>query len=307
MSLLEHPARGFLRQRLQVGVTWKEEEPADALPIELDSLEVWGVGARVLADRLKGLDPAASKEIELRRGDLPPGPLGAKYLQEVLGEVDKLILASTTERAIPPESYDVDVALSDGTRLTGTVGDVHGDSILSITYSSLGPRQRLHAWVQLVALTVAQPDREWQAVAVGRGAKGKGAKRSVLGPLPHEEAKAALDELVALYRSGLTSPLPLPIKSGAEYAFVRDKGTRTAGARIGAEKKWVGDRFPGERADAEHVLVYGPDAPFSVLTDQPPAPGEGGRGWSGDETDRFGLLARRLWDRLLANENAVQT
>jgi exodeoxyribonuclease V gamma subunit len=307
MSLLEHPARGFLRQRLQVGVTWKEEEPADALPIELDSLEVWGVGARVLADRLKGLDPAASKEIELRRGDLPPGPLGAKYLQDVLGEVDKLMLASTIERAVPPESYDVDVALSDGTRLTGTVSDVRADAILSITYSSLGARQRLHAWVQLVALTASQPDREWQGVAVGRGAKGKGAKKSILGPLPQEEAKAALDELVALYRTGLASPLPLPVKSSAEYAFLRDRGTRTAGARIGAEKRWLSDRFPGEQADAEHVLVYGPDAPFSVLTDQQPTRGEGGRGWSTDETDRFGLLARRLWDRLLANENAVQT
>ena len=191
MSLLEHPARGFLRQRLQVGVTWKEEEPADALPIELDSLEVWGVGARVLADRLAGLDPAACKEIELRRGDLPPGPLGAKYLQDVGGEVDKLILASTVEREHPPESYDVDVALSDGTRLTGTVGGVRGDVILSITYSRLGAKQRLHAWVELVALTVAQPDREWRAVAVGRGSKGKGAKRSLLGPLPPSRSQGS--------------------------------------------------------------------------------------------------------------------
>jgi len=307
MSLLEHPARGFLRQRLQVGVTWKEEEPADALPIELDSLQVWGVGARVLADRLAGLDPAASKEIELRRGDLPPGPLGAKYLQGVFDEVDKLMLASTLERAVPPESYDVDVPLSDGTRLTGTVGDVRGDAILSITYSSLGARQRLHAWIQLVALTASQPGREWQGVAVGRGGKGKGAKRSLLGPLLQADALAVLNELVALYRTGLRSPLPLPVKSSAEYAFLRDTGTRTAGARIGAEKRWLTDRFPGEQADAEHVLVYGPSAPFSVLTDQAAAHGEGGRGWPADETDRFGLLARRLWDRLLANETQVQT
>jgi hypothetical protein len=44
-----------------------------------------------------------------------------------------------------------------------------------------------------------------------------------------------------------------------------------------------------------------------VLTTQRPADGERGAGWHADETDRFGLLARRLWDRLLANENAVQT
>jgi exodeoxyribonuclease V gamma subunit len=307
MSLLEHPARGFLRQRLQVGLTWAEEEPSDALPIELDSLEVWSVGTRVLADRLAGLDPAACMAVELRRGDLPPGPLGIGNLQEVGREVDKLIYASTLDREHPPESYDVDVALSDGTRLTGTVGGVRGDVILSMTYSKLGAKQRLHAWVELVALTVAQPDREWHAVAVGRGSKGKPPKRSLLGPLPFAEAQVALEELVALYRAGLVSPLPLPVKSGAEYAFLRDKGTRTAGARVGAEKSWLSGMFPGEQADAEHVLIYGPDAPFSVLTDQHAAPGEGGSGWPADETDRFGLLARRLWDRLLANETSVQT
>jgi exodeoxyribonuclease V gamma subunit len=305
LSLFQHPARGFLRQRLRVGLTWREEEPSDALPIVLNPLEMWAVGDRVLADRLAGLDPAACMAVELRRGDLPPGPLGVGDLQHIGRAVDLLIHASSIERQNPPESYDVDVALTDGTRVTGTVGAVRGDVILSMTYSKLGAKQRLRLWVELVALTAAQPDREWRAVAVGRGPRGP--KRSLLGPLSPAEAETALGELVALYRAGLLSPLPLPVKSGADYAFLRGTGTRAAGARIGAQKSWLSGRFPGEQADAEHVLVYGPDAPFSVLTDQPAGPGEGGAGWPGDETDRFGLLARRLWDRLLANETSVQT
>jgi exodeoxyribonuclease V gamma subunit len=304
MSLLEHPARGFLRQRLQVGVTWAEEEPSDALPIELDNLELWGVGARVLADRLAGLDPAACMAVELLRGDLPPGPLGIGDLANVGRQVDQLIQASTIERQHPSESYDVDVALSDGTRLIGTVGGVRGDVILSMTYSKLGAKQRLRAWVELAALTVAQPGREWSAAAVGRGTRGP--RRSVFGPLPVAEAEAALDELAALYRSGLVSPLPLPVKTAGQYAFLRDKANGARAAAAGAEQMWLTERFPGEQADAEHVLVYGPDAPFSVLTDQRAAPGEGGSGWPADEADRFGLLARRLWDRLLANEKPAQ-
>jgi hypothetical protein len=44
-----------------------------------------------------------------------------------------------------------------------------------------------------------------------------------------------------------------------------------------------------------------------VLTTQRPADGEGGgAGWHADETDRFGLLARRLWGRLLDAETTVQ-
>jgi exodeoxyribonuclease V gamma subunit len=304
IRLLEHPARGFLRQRLQVALAWTEEEPSDAIPVELDNLQVWGVGSRVLDDRLAGLDPTACKAVELRRGDLPPGPLGEKVLDKVVGEVDLLINASTIEREHPPESYDVDVAQPDGTRLTGTVGDVRSNVILSMTYSKLGPKQRLRAWVELVALTVAQPDRNWRAVAVGRG--GRGPMRSLLGPLPLTEAEAALSELIALYRTGLVWPLPLPVKTSAEYAFPRERGGRVQSARKVAEKSWMSGSF-GEQADAEHVLVYGPGAPFSVLTDQLPAPGEGGQGWPSDETDRFGLLARRLWGRLIANETQVQT
>jgi exodeoxyribonuclease V gamma subunit len=302
--LLEHPARGFLRQRLQVAQTRAEEEPADALPIELDSLELWAVGERVLTERLAGLDVAACINLEGQRGALPPGPLGVGCLLEVGHAVEQLIAASAPEREQDPESYDVDVALCDGTRLVGTVSGVRAEVLLSLTYSKLAAKHRLQAWIDLVALTVARPDRKWRAVALGRGAKNS-SSRSLLGPLAADEASTALEELVALYRAGLRSPLPLPVKTGAEYAFLRGRGIGGPGARVGAEKKWATDRFPGEQADAEHVLIYGPDAPLSVLTSQRHEPGEGGPGWHPDETDRFGLLARRLWGRLLDAETTV--
>ena len=72
-----HPARGFLRQRLGVAETRGEDEPADALPVELDSLEQWAVGERVLRDRLR-----RARRRRLHRASsgtaatLPPGPLG---------------------------------------------------------------------------------------------------------------------------------------------------------------------------------------------------------------------------------------
>jgi len=73
-----------------------------------------------------------------------------------------------------------------------------------------------------------------------------------------------------------------------------------------ARTKWVTDKFSGEQADAAHALVYGVDAPIEVLTLERPWPGEGGAGWPPDEPDRFGLLARRLWARLLDVETLGQ-
>jgi exodeoxyribonuclease V gamma subunit len=302
--LLTHPARGFLRQRLQVAETRDEDEPADALPVELDALEQWAVGERVLHERLAGLEVADCIELERHRGTLPPGPLGDTMLRGIGPKVESLLEASTLERAHPPESHDVDVRLTDGTRLTGTVGDVRGDVLLSLTYSRLAARHRLLAWIDLVTLTVSHPDGGWRAVAVGRG-RGSRAQRSVFDPLAPADAAVALEELVALYRAGLRSPLPLPVKTAAAYAERRTSAD-TPTARQGAEREWLSDRFPGEQEDAEHVLLYGERAPLTVLTTQRPADGERGAGWHADETDRFGLLARRLWGRLLDAETTVQ-
>jgi exodeoxyribonuclease V gamma subunit len=304
--LLTHPARGFLRQRLGVAETRGEDEPADALPVELDNLEQWAVGERVLHERLHGLEVAECIALERNRGTLPPGPLGEVSLRAIGPKVEGLLEASTLERELPPESHDVDVALRDGTRLTGTVADVRGDTVLSLTYSRLAARHRLLAWIDLVALTVSRPGVEWRAVAVGRGRGRVRAQRSIFDPLPLVEAKAALDELVALYRAGLRSPLPLPVKTAAAYAERRNHSD-TPTAREGAEREWVSGMFPGEQEDAEHVLLHGERAPLTVLTTQRPGDGEGGPGWHRDETDRFGLLARRLWGRLLDHETTVQT
>ena len=69
----------------QVAETRGEDEPADALPVELDNLELWAVGERVLRERLAGLDPAECIELEAHRGDLPPGPARRRDALRVVG------------------------------------------------------------------------------------------------------------------------------------------------------------------------------------------------------------------------------
>ena len=73
-------------------------------------------------------------------------------------------------------SVDVDVDLGDGRRLTGTVAGVYGNRIVSLGYSRLKPKQRLRAWVDLLALSAAHPDEHWTAHAVGRERAGPEAR-----------------------------------------------------------------------------------------------------------------------------------
>lgn len=91
------------------------------------------------------------------------------------------------------------------------------------------------------------------------------------------------------------------MKTSAEYAFLRDRGRSVDLARKLAAKKWDDDRYPGEASDDEHVLLHGADAPLDVLTEQVPYDGES----YDDERDRFGVLARRLWQPLLDHEASV--
>ncbi|MBC7640328.1 MAG: exodeoxyribonuclease V subunit gamma [Rhodoferax sp.] len=295
--LLQHPAKGFLRQRLGVATAWAEQEPDDALPIELDSLQKWAIGDRVLRRLLAGHAPSAIVDLERHAGTLPPGPLADRVMAEIGGQAEAVARACSAELADEPEAYDVDVRLGDGTRLTGTVTGVRGDVVLSTTYSTLSAKHRLQAWVDLVALAATRPDRSWRAAAVGRS-KG-GSRRSTMQLVTPDDALPAVEELVALYRSGLRAPLPLPVKTAAEYASRRDRGIDVDLAREAAARDWAGGMYPGEQADDEHRLLLGDLAPLSALTAQEPWPGES---WYADETDRFGQLSRRLWDRLLAVE-----
>ena len=73
VRFVEHPVRAFLRQRLGIGLWGGADEIEDALPVELDPLERWGVGQRLLEARLTGVDGNAAIKAEIARGTLPPG------------------------------------------------------------------------------------------------------------------------------------------------------------------------------------------------------------------------------------------
>jgi exodeoxyribonuclease V gamma subunit len=169
VRMLVHPAKAYLRQRLQISLGERDGDPDDALAVDLDALEQWSVGDRMLADRLTGLDPQQVMTLERGRAVLPPGPLGGSVLRTVGPRVEALASAAQPLLDAAPDAIDVSVELGDGTRVSGTVGGVHGDALVTVVYSSLGPKHRLTAWVRLLALAACRPDSSWRAVTMGRG------------------------------------------------------------------------------------------------------------------------------------------
>ncbi len=316
IRLLTHPAKGFLRQRLDIGLRFEEDDPSDALPVELDALQTWGVGDRLLRDRLAGISEEDCRQAEWRRGVLPPGPLGMRTLDGVLQDLRPLVDRTAALRAAPRRSVDVTVDLADGRQVRGTVGALHDTVLITVSFSRLGAAARLRAWITVVALTASDAGSPWGAATVGRGIRAQ-PQCATLTPLAPATAKEVLEDLVRLYDGGLREPLPLPVKTAAAYAETRFGGADPNDAHARAREKWASGKFPGEDEDAAHALVWGRRAPFeSLLT--PTTAADDGDGadrrspaatWGAPsgtatdgEPDRFAALATRLWFPLLDHE-----
>jgi exodeoxyribonuclease V gamma subunit len=303
-AFFTHPVRAFLRSRLDVSAPLEAEETRDAMPIDLDALEKWGLGDRLLSDLLSGLDPDDCVRAERLRGLLPPGQLGLRTLQEVGSLVQPLVSQATTLRAGTPRTIDVNIDLGKGRRLTGTVASVFGNKIVTVTYSNLAAKHRIRSWIDLLALSVGHPDEHWTAHAVGKARAG--ATRALAGPLDHR-ALGWLRDLVDIYDRGMCEPLPIPVKTACAYAEA--SADRRRGREIDpvekASKAWQTDRFsaygiPGEDADVSHVQVFGESAPIDVLLAEP----RSDESWNG-ERHRLGQYAWRLWEPLLTGAEQV--
>ncbi|MFY2860016.1 exodeoxyribonuclease V subunit gamma [Mycobacterium sp. THU-M104] len=292
LEFFKDPVKGFFRA-LDWTLPWDVDTVEDAMPVAIGALQEWKVGERMLHDMLAGMHPDDAAHAEWRRGTLPPGRLGMRTATEIRDRARELAVAALRHRDSDAAAHDVDVALGNGRRLTGTVTTVFGARPVSVTYSRLAPKHVLASWIALVALAAQQPDREWTAVRIGRGkTKNTIAQRLFVAP---PDPVAVLGDLVALYDTGRREPLPLPLKTSYAWAQARRDGQDPARA---AREKWQGDRLaPGDDAERAHARVWGKGAPLSVLLG-PPRAGEEAHG----ENTRLGALAARVWLPVLDGE-----
>ena len=92
----------------------------------------------------------------------------------------------------------------------------------------------------------------------------------------------------------MRGPLPLPVRTAHVYA-VRRQRRGVESAVWAARDTWHPSNWAGEDVEPAHQFVWG-RLSLDELMAEPPRPGEEVEG----ETSRFGALARRLWDPILA-------
>ncbi|MGO4442274.1 exodeoxyribonuclease V subunit gamma [Mycobacterium sp. 2YAF39] len=250
IGFFRDPVKGFFRA-LDYTLPWDVEAVEDAMPVEIDALQEWKVGDRMLDDMLRGMKPDDVRGAEWRRGALPPGKLGWRTATDICVTVDALASAAKRHRTEEPHAYDVDIDVG-SRRVTGTVPRLYGDRMVAVTYSKLDGRHLLESWIRLVALTAQYPGREWTAVCIGRPKRAGPPRERLLGP--PEGAAEILRDLVAMYDAGRRAPIPLPLKTS--YAWAETDHHRGAPMRD-AGWKWKTGKYPGEDQEPAHVRVWG--------------------------------------------------
>ena len=281
VTFFKDPVKGFFRA-LDYTLPWDVDGVSDVMPVEIDALEEWTVGDRMLSDILRGMTPADAQQAEWRRGTLPPGQLGWRRAIALRDQCALLATEALRYRDTDPQAYDVDIDLGGGRRLTGTIAEVFGDRLVSVTYSKLDGKHLLQSWIPLLALAAGHPGRDWSAVCIGRPRRGDTPRVEGLGS--PDNPVDLLADLVAIYDAGRREPLPLPIKTSYAWAAARHAGDdpeHEAGFR------WRSGKFPGENEAPAHVRAWGRGAPLSSLVG-------------------LGEYSERLWLPLLQAERSAR-
>ncbi|SEQ68787.1 exodeoxyribonuclease V subunit gamma [Microlunatus flavus] len=279
----QHPVRALLRARAGLADGGRDEGEDEQIPVELDGLQRWAIGERMLQAHLRGADLDVLAAAEWRRGSVPPRELGARVVGDLRAEVGTVAAAATTWTSTPAERVDLVVDL-DRVRVAGSVDGVRGDAVVRVLFSRPSARHRLQAWVELLALSASRPEREWRGVVIGRK------EQFELGPVTPEFARLVLADLVDLQGTGLRTLIPFAPLAAYEYARQESRDPQKDD-RKRLEEAWGRDR------DALWERVLGVGADLDALEAEPAQPAEGRPHRPGES--RFGSLARRVFVPLL--------
>jgi exodeoxyribonuclease V gamma subunit len=288
IRFFNHPVRALIYDRAGLWVSRPDETPDEQIPVNLNGLDAWNIGERLLRLRMAGHESEALIAAEWRRGYLPPRALGHKAIQDIAGQVEQLMQTAQPFLTNQPAPYEVLADLGN-MRLTGSVSGIIGDCRIQLSYSRLSAKHRLQAWLELLALTVTDPSRPWQAITIGRGGC------SQLGRVDAEWARKVLTDLIDLRATGLREPIPFSPKTSAEYAALRYRDRQPALYRRQLDKLW------GQERDEAYERFFGAGAGLDAILGQPLISSEA-RG-SLAEPSRFGTLARRVFQPLLSVED----
>ncbi len=249
-----NPSRYLLRRRLGLQLHRDEEELADAEPFALARRDERALAARLLPQLLR--DPADPAAAMLLAGGIetPGGSVGEYVRAQALHDLRSFatrVSPLLRESCLPPHEAVIDCEVAgESWRITAVLQDLRAAGLVRWSYdrppdfAPLRAAAALRVWLEHLTLCASAPPSVSRATqAIGRAAAWR-----FTAPA---EPRALLAGLLALYREGLSAPLPFLPDSA--WAYVWADGDLDA-----ARKAWRVTKFHpwGESADAAHRLAF---------------------------------------------------
>ncbi len=280
VSFFRDPVKGFFRA-LDLTLPWDVDGVSDAMPVEIDQLETWGVGDRMLADMLRGIHPDTAREIEWRRGALPPGQLGWRKATEVRETAMNLAVAALTHRQVAPQALR---RRHRPARRPSAHRHDHAGLRRPAGRGRLLPARR-QAPARVVGPAAGARGRPPRPQLDGADHRPRPARHarppSGCSARPSTSRSTLLTDLVDLYDEGRRAPLQLPLKTSFAWA---------SAAHIGQEPR------PEALQEVEEP------AGSPARTPTRPTSGSGASTPTSPTCTAARRLAERLWFPLLRSE-----
>lgn len=284
------PHSTLLKRRLGVDLKDWSRMHDDREPMELDPLEHWSLGARLLTLLLDDVDEERAYELLRLSGELPLAAIG-KAQFAALGRAATPVLEAVRTQNMGERRPPLDVSLDlGGVRLGGQVRNGFDHGLALVVFARLGARHQIEAWIgHLVATLVAHesggaiaaPSR---SIVVGRaGVEGVVSTR-VFGPVA--DPRPLLEDLARIFVAGMCEPLPLFPKPSLIYA---DTVRRAPPEEALFEARKALSDAGGESTDATILRIYGDNDPLAGRYSPQHVPAIGD----------FDTLARRVFGPLL--------
>jgi exodeoxyribonuclease V gamma subunit len=223
------PARTYLVQRLDVRLPRPVEEIDTDIPLVLDPLDSWQLAQELLDHFRRGnadelLQPW--RDAKRRGGSLPPRALADAVIDDVEVGLAQLLDARPNVRSLirADGTMDVDLEVSAPdldaapVRLAAVIERIADDLLVRVEFSRPKNRHHITAALELAALVVTDPDRDWRALLISR-AKSGGTKPTVIDLVPVsgadrvDAARRFLQAALAIHLRALREPVPLFDKS----------------------------------------------------------------------------------------------
>jgi exodeoxyribonuclease V gamma subunit len=246
-----NPARFFLQRRLSVFL--QDELPGfeDDEAFVLGGLDRYRVEQDLVGKTYEEMEYEEKFMIQRAMGRLPHGRVGEALFPDIHRESRRFIeRARSFEKGHAPEQREVDLKIDDF-NLTGSLGPIHGDTLVQTAYVKTGPGYLLNAWIRHLAMS-----------ALSSGPKGRHTvlllKDASWSFLPLGEGENILSFLLSLYWRGLMEPLVFFPRSSIVYAENRHtRGKTEFEALNSAKKEWAGNAYlPGEEQDPYYHLCF---------------------------------------------------